>query len=32
VVGYIGRADILAARLRRHEEEETRERGPIMAR
>jgi len=32
VVGYIGRADILAARLRRHEEEETRERGPILAR
>ena len=32
VVGYMGRADILAARLRRHEEEETRERGPILAR
>ncbi len=31
-IGYIGRADILAARLRWHEEEETRERGPIVAR
>ncbi len=30
VVGYLGRADILAARLRRHEEEEHRERGPLL--
>jgi chloride channel protein, CIC family len=30
VVGYLGRADILAARLRLHEEEELREKGPIL--
>jgi H+/Cl- antiporter ClcA len=29
VVGYLGRADILAARARLHEEEETREHGPL---
>jgi chloride channel protein, CIC family len=29
IVGYLGRADILEARLRRHEEEELRERGPL---
>jgi signal-transduction protein with cAMP-binding, CBS, and nucleotidyltransferase domain len=28
VVGYLGRADILAARMRLHDEEETREHGP----
>lgn len=32
VVGYLGRADILAARMRHHEEEETRSHGPLMAR
>ncbi|MBE7536811.1 MAG: chloride channel protein [Opitutaceae bacterium] len=32
LVGYLGRADILAARLRRQEEEERRERGPILGR
>jgi CIC family chloride channel protein len=32
IVGYLGRADILAARLRWHEEEERRERGPLLAR
>jgi chloride channel protein, CIC family len=31
VVGYLGRADILAARMRRHQEEERRERGPLLA-
>lgn len=30
VVGYLGRADILAARLRRQEEEERREKGPLL--
>jgi CIC family chloride channel protein len=30
VVGYLGRADILAARLRGHEEEEVRESGPVL--
>jgi H+/Cl- antiporter ClcA/CBS domain-containing protein len=30
VVGYLGRASILAARLRLHQEEELRERGPLM--
>ncbi len=30
IVGYLGRADILAARMRRHEEEEQREQGPIL--
>jgi CBS domain-containing protein len=31
VVGYLGRADMLAARQRQHEEEERRERGPLLA-
>jgi H+/Cl- antiporter ClcA/CBS domain-containing protein len=31
IVGYVGRADILAARSRIHDEEELRERGPIAA-
>ena len=31
VLGYLGRADILAARSRLHEEEELRERGPLLA-
>jgi len=31
VLGYLGRADILAARTRLHEEEERRERGPLVA-
>jgi CIC family chloride channel protein len=31
VVGYVGRADILAARMRLHEEEELREKGPLLA-
>jgi len=30
VIGYLGRADILAARARLHEEEELRERGPRL--
>jgi CBS domain-containing protein len=30
VVGYLGRADILAARTRYHQEEEHRERGPLL--
>ncbi|HWA11408.1 MAG TPA: chloride channel protein [Opitutaceae bacterium] len=30
VVGYLGRADILAARTRRHQEEELREKGPLL--
>ena len=30
VVGYLGRADILAARLQRHEEEEHREKGSLL--
>jgi CIC family chloride channel protein len=32
LVGYLGRADILAAKLRRQEEEEKRERGPLIGR
>jgi CBS domain-containing protein len=32
IVGYLGRADILAARLRAHEEEEVREKGPASKR
>ncbi len=32
LVGYLGRADILAAKLRRQEEEEKRERGPMLRR
>jgi CBS domain-containing protein len=32
VVGYLGRADILAARMRHHQEEERREHGPMLAR
>lgn len=32
IVGYLGRADILAARLRRQEEEEKREKGPLLNR
>jgi chloride channel protein, CIC family len=31
VVGYLGRAEILEARVRLHEEEELRETGPILA-
>ena len=31
IVGYVGRADILAARMRLHEEEELREKGPLHA-
>ena len=31
VLGYVGRGDILAARLRHHEEEELREPGPLLA-
>jgi CIC family chloride channel protein len=31
VVGYLGRAEILEARMRLHEEEELRETGPILA-
>lgn len=31
VVGYLGRGEILAARLKHHEEEELRESGPIVA-
>jgi CIC family chloride channel protein len=31
LLGYLGRADILAARLRQHEEEESRNRGPLWA-
>jgi chloride channel protein, CIC family len=30
IVGYLGRADILAARARQHDEEEHRERGPLL--
>ncbi len=30
VIGYLGRADILAARTRMHDEEERRERGPLL--
>ncbi|HWA24301.1 MAG TPA: chloride channel protein [Lacunisphaera sp.] len=30
IVGYLGRADILAARMHLHREEETRERGPLL--
>jgi len=30
IVGYLGRADILAARVRHHEEEERREKGPLL--
>ena len=29
-VGYLGRADILSARLRQHDEEERREKGPLL--
>jgi H+/Cl- antiporter ClcA len=32
IMGYVGRADILEARLRQHEEEELREKGPILSR
>ena len=32
IAGYLGRAEILSARLRRHEEEEQRERNPTLAR
>jgi len=32
IVGYLGRADILAARMRHQEEEERREKGPLLAR
>jgi CIC family chloride channel protein len=32
IVGYLGRADILAARMRQHEEEEMREKGPLLSR
>lgn len=31
VIGYLGRADILAARVRLHDEEERREQGPLFA-
>jgi H+/Cl- antiporter ClcA len=31
VIGYLGRADILAARMRHYEEEETRSHGPLLA-
>jgi chloride channel protein, CIC family len=31
IAGYLGRADILAARTRFHEEEEQREKGPLLA-
>ncbi len=31
VVGYLGRADILSARSKHHDEEEHRERGPLLA-
>jgi H+/Cl- antiporter ClcA len=31
IVGYVGRADILAARMKLHEEEELRERGPLLS-
>jgi CIC family chloride channel protein len=31
VVGYVGRADILAARMKLHEEEELREKGPLLS-
>ena len=30
VIGYLGRADVLAARMRSHEEEEVREKGPLL--
>jgi CBS domain-containing protein len=30
-IGYLGRADILAARTKHHEAEETRSHGPLMA-
>lgn len=30
VVGYLGRGDVLSARMRLHEEEESRSHGPIM--
>src|SRR5690606_29675292 len=32
ILGYLGRADILAAQARRHQEEERRERGPLIGR
>jgi CBS domain-containing protein len=31
VIGYLGRADILAARLRLHDEEQKRETGPLLS-
>jgi H+/Cl- antiporter ClcA len=31
VIGYLGRADILTARMRHHDEEETRDRGPLLS-
>jgi len=31
IVGYLGRAEILGARLRLHQEEEVREHGPVLA-
>jgi CBS domain-containing protein len=31
IVGYLGRADILAARMRHHQEEELREKGPLIS-
>jgi CIC family chloride channel protein len=31
VIGYLGRANILAARLKQHEEEELRERGAVVS-
>jgi CBS domain-containing protein len=30
VVGYLGRADILAARVKLHEEENLRQKGPLL--
>jgi len=32
VIGYLGRADILASRMRHHEEEESRSHGPLLTR
>jgi CIC family chloride channel protein len=32
IVGYLGRAEILAARMRGHEEEHRREQGPLLVR
>jgi CBS domain-containing protein len=31
IIGYLGRASILSARMRQHEEEEVRERGAVMS-